>query len=253
MEKMIQLQGKELATKIKKSLEGKLNGKKLVILQADGQKSESVYVRLKREMGQSLGVEVVVEFLETPVKVEEKVKYWNKQPVDGLMVQLPIRGVDNVGTNRIVNLIDPTKDVDGLGNSGKFSPAVVVAVMEVFQDALALSAFEFDIFLRVGVVGAKGVVGEKLVQVLRSAGYVVAEFDKGDDLTKLHDCGVVVSATGIANLVKPNMLAESTVCVDLGYPDAEFDQACKSKASYWTSVPGGVGPLTIVCLYKNML
>ena len=105
---------------------------------------------------------------------------------------------------------------------------------------------------RIGVVGAEGVVGRRLMRDLGGAGYPCLGFDLGDDLKGLLVCETIVSATGAVGLITPDMVREGVVAIDLGFPKGEFDSAVAEKASFLTPVPGGVGPLTIVCLYQNL-
>jgi methylenetetrahydrofolate dehydrogenase (NADP+)/methenyltetrahydrofolate cyclohydrolase len=66
--------------------------------------------------------------------------------------------------------------------------------------------------------------------------------------------GLIVSATGQANLINGAMISEGTVLVDVGEPEADLDfESCKSKAKFITPVPGGVGPMTVVSLLANTL
>ena len=74
----------------------------------------------------------------------------------------------------------------------------------------------------------------------------------GDDLARLKDFDVVISATGQPGLVKASMVKEGVVAVDLGYPKADFDDGVKEKASVITPVPGGVGPVTVLSLFENL-
>lgn len=246
--------GKKFADDLEKDLikSGKLAGKSLLILQCDGSDKESRYVSLKREAGERMGVNVKTQELENSRQLKEKLKLEEISDFGGVLVQLPIAGASREETEEILNLIPTEKDVDGLNPSSKFVPAAVLAVEKIMEEAMKAGAFEFDIYLRVGVVGAKGMVGKRLVKRLRDQGYVVAEFDIGDDLSGLADCDVVVGATGQAGLIKPEMLGEGVVAIDLGYPKGDFDPEVEKKAKFFTPVPGGAGPVTVVSLFENL-
>jgi len=62
----------------------------------------------------------------------------------------------------------------------------------------------------------------------------------------------VVSAFGSPGLIKPEMLMEGVVVIDLGFPKGDFSPEVVKKAGFFTPVPGGVGPVTIACLYENL-
>ena len=230
--------GNRLAKEIKEELaaSGELVGKRLIIFQT-GDK-ESTYVRLKREMGESLGVKVRVVFSEGAPDLTRL-----NENVDGVLVQLPIVGVDEKGRDDILRQIPKEKDVDGLNpDSNVFLPAVVVAVEKI----LVKVGVDKD-KMTVAVVGSKGMIGKALVKRFSAKG-----FDMGDDLARLKDFDVVISATGQPGLVKASMVKEGVVAVDLGYPKADFDDGVKEKASVITPVPGGVGPVTVLSLFENL-
>ncbi|OGD75301.1 hypothetical protein A3A84_03835 [Candidatus Collierbacteria bacterium RIFCSPLOWO2_01_FULL_50_23] len=242
--------GKNEAGRIRRELEssGKLNGKSLVIFQTDGSKQESTYIRLKREMGESLGVKVKVEYLFTSEELTRRLG----QPIeeDGVLVQLPIIGADKGETGRILGLLPELKDIDGLNQFSKFLPSAVKAVDRVLIYAWVTASLRF---INAAVVGAEGMIGSRLSDWLTERALAVERFDLGSDLSKLVNFDVVVSATGQPSLIKAEMVKEGAIVIDLGYPqgDVAFDEV-RSKAGLITPVPGGVGPLTVVSLFENL-
>lgn len=206
--------------------EGKLVGKRLLIIGDEG----NMYVRLKKEMGERLGVEVRVKSQELRIKKLED--------FDGVIIQLPVKDMS------ILKQIPVEKDVDGLNEKSGFLPAAVRAVEHILD-------FTYNILdlrgARIAVVGARGMVGRRVVKQFQITG-----FDKGDDLQKLIDFDVVISATGAAGLITENMVKEGVVAIDLGFPKGDFDKKVEGKAVFFTPVPGGVGPVTIACLYENL-
>ena len=237
--------GKTVAKKIEEELVvlGRLEGKNLLILQCDGTEKESTYVRLKRKMGERLGVKIGVEHLDNKEDIKERL---GRVEEDGVLVQLPILGAGREETEEILSLIPVEKDVDGLNSRSEFKPAVVLAVLRILKIAGVPEG------RRIGVVGAEGMAGRRLMRDLGAAGYSCLGFDLGDDLKGLLVCDTIVSATGVAGLITPEMVREDVVAIDLGFPKGEFEPAVAEKASFFTPVPGGVGPLTIVCLYENL-
>ncbi|MDH5532938.1 MAG: hypothetical protein OEX81_00735 [Candidatus Pacebacteria bacterium] len=70
----------------------------------------------------------------------------------------------------------------------------------------------------------------------------------------LFDIDVIISATGVKNLINGEMIKEGAVIVDVGEPRGDVDfESVKNKASFITPVPGGVGPMTVVSLMENCL
>ncbi len=222
-------------------------GKSLMILQCDGMTSESTYVRLKREMGERLGAMVTVQYPQNKEELKELLKEVNsEETVDGILIQLPILGADREELEQILSSINPMKDIDGLNPKSSFIPAVVRAVERT------IDIFKISEDDRVAVVGAKGTIGSRLVSHLKVINILAEEFDKGDDLGKLKDFDVIITATGVEGLIKEEMVMDGFIGIDIGFPKAEFSEEASSKASLITPVPGGIGPMTVVALFENL-
>jgi len=248
MPKLI-LDGKKEAEKVAVFLEEseKLLGKSLLILQCDGHTEESTYVRLKREMGERLGVLVTVAFAKDKEELMETLTDANTdETIDSILIQLPILGATNDETEQILCSINPEKDIDGLNPNSRFIPAVVGAVERV------LEIFNVDEEQSIVVVGALGRVGKRLVPRLQKLGYIVSGLDKGDNLEEIKKSEVVIGSTGVEALIKEDMVREGFVGIDLGYPKGDFAKEAFDKALMVTPVPGGVGPLTVVSLFENL-
>lgn len=238
------LEAKKIEEKLVAS--GRLVEKSLLILSCDGDEKESAYVRLKREMGERLGVNVKTQKLENSKQLKTKLKSKGISGYDGVLVQLPILGAGREETEEMLTAIPPEKDVDGLNRFSNFRPAAILAVLRI----LKIAGVEEG--RRIGVVGAEGLVGRRLMRDLGGAGYSCLGFDLGDDLAGLLVCETIVSATGVVGLIKPEMVGDGLVAIDLGYPKGEFSPEVSQKADFFTPVPGGVGPLTVICLFENL-
>ncbi len=245
----VKFDGKKEAERMAVFLEEseRLLGKSLVIFQCDGRTDESAYVRLKKEMGERLGVLVSVIFAKSIEELEEMLSAANEdETVDGILVQLPILGADKHQTEQILSTINKAKDVDGLNPKSSFIPAAIRAVERLVE------IFKIGDDDKIAVVGAKGTVGKRLVERLTGLGLLVTGLDKGDSLEDLKNYGVVVSATGVSSLIKAEMVENGFVGIDLGYPKGDFSPEAVEKAMLITPVPGGVGPMTVVALYENL-
>lgn len=222
-------------------------GKSLIIFQCDGRTDESMYVKLKREMGERLGVLVGVIFAKDVEDLKVMIEAANRdETVDGIMVQLPVMGANKEELEKILGMIHVEKDVDGLNPKSRFVPAVVRAVERVVE------IFKISEDDEIALVGAKGSVGVRLAARLRDLSLHVTGFDIGDDMNRLKDFDVIIGSTGASNLITAEMVADKFVGIDLGYPKPDFSDEAIAKASLITPVPGGVGPMTIVALYENL-
>lgn len=204
---------------------------KLAIFLDPSNVSGAKYVEKKVEAGKRLGVEIVMNKIDGDE--------------DGIVVQLP-----HPRAKELIANIPPEKDVDGLREDSPFVPAVVRAVVEILgysSKGLTLQGLTLQ---RVAVVGAKGFVGRRLMRVLPNA----MGMDKDDfSSEKLKTADIIISTTGQKEIIDGSMVKDGFVAIDVGYPDPEFTPDALAKASFYTPVPGGVGPVTVAMLFKNLL
>jgi len=200
----------------------------------------------------------------------------NKDPqIDGYIVQLPLP--KHIDAGRILMAVDPKKDVDGFhpSNFGKmaldmqaFIPATPFGIVELLQRyQIDIQGKECVVIGRSHIVGRpisillsqKGEIGNATVTLAHSRTQNLAQLTRRAD--------VVISALGIPEFLKADMVKDGAIVVDVGitrvaddtHPkgyrikgDVDFD-AVAPKTSYITPVPGGVGPMTIAMLLKNTL
>jgi len=193
--------------------------------------------------------------------------------VDGFIVQLPLP--KHIDEEKVLMAIDPDKDVDGFHptNFGKmaldmesFIPATPYGIMEL------LRRYQIDISGKHAVViGRSHIVGRPMSILLSrksSPGNATVTLTHSRtknlaDITKEAD--IVVSALGVPNFLKGNMVKKGAIIIDVGItrvPDSSHPKGyvitgdvdyerVKEKASFITPVPGGVGPMTIAMLLQN--
>lgn len=220
------------------------------------------YAALKKKIAESIGI--VVKTYRFPNnsdqrEILDKIHDLNSDiNIDGIMVQMPVpEGFDKF---EIVNAISPEKDIDGLrfcgGFHSHFVPPVVLAINRAIEEA----GKEIE-KCEVVVVGRGFLVGWPISQCLEEAvaGVVSVDANTKNLPVILKDADVIISATGKAGLIKPEMINEGVVLIDAGTSEVggelkgDIDPACYDKASYYTPVPGGIGPVTIAMLLKNLV
>lgn len=213
------------------------------------------YTSMKAQKAEEVGIEFKVEEYDTSTEqliLAEKIRQYNSDPtVDGIMVQLPLPLDLVVFQTDLLELIDPHKDVDGLTEAGQqfFMPATVKSVISILQ--AEVSDWEKK---RIGLVGSEGEVGKPLAEVLIKKGVqdiILIDIEQGNLDKDLLKCDIIISATGKENLIKPEMIKEGSVLIDVGLGD--FDPACYDKASKYTAKYKGVGPMTVISLMENVL
>ncbi len=256
--------GKKIANEIKSELSDKLKAKnsKLrlnVVLVGDNIVSEK-YVARKKKVGEEIGVEVIVHEYPADISeinlVEEIEKLNNKERVNGIIVQLPLP--PQIDEQKILNLVSSDKDVDALNSEAKVLSPTVGAIREILNRNLVSIKGK-----KVVVMGKGKLVGWPVAIWLTQEGATVSVIDSktpdADSTRLLQSADIIVSGVGKPGLITPDKIREGVVLIDAatseqnGSLKGDADPACAPKCSLFTPVPGGVGPLTVVMLFKNLL
>lgn len=213
------------------------------------------YTAMKAQKAEEVGIEFKVEEYDTSTEqliLVDKIRLYNQDPtVDGIMVQLPVPLDLVVFQTDLLELIDPHKDVDGLTEAGQqfFMPATVKSVISILE--AEIPNWEKQ---SIGLVGSEGEVGKPLTEVLNKKGVqdiTLIDIKQGSLDKDLLKCGIIISATGKENLIKPEMIKNGAVLIDVGLGD--FDPTCYDKAGKYTAKYKGVGPMTVISLMENVI
>jgi methylenetetrahydrofolate dehydrogenase (NADP+)/methenyltetrahydrofolate cyclohydrolase len=231
-----------------------------------------IYAHNQAKTCEELGITYVLHELPNHATYEDiagRVLLLNAdEDVSAIMVHLPLP--EDVDTDRIQSLIDPEKDVEGvnpanIGNvvHGRKSlvPCTALAVMKMIESTgVNLKG------ARCVCVGASNIVGKPVVVLLMGAEATVISTNvhtrEIEQLTRSAD--VLVSATGVAGLIRADMVKPGAVVIDVGISrviqqgkartvgDVRFDEVAQ-VAGYLSPVPGGVGPMTVAMLLRNTI
>ena len=269
---MIILDGKNLKQKILDELKqevSKLSTKpKLVVIQVGEDPASNVYVKQKGKMAEYIGYNF--EHIKLPSNVLEEELLTlidnlnNDKEISGILVQMPLPS--QINTKIVQNRVIASKDVDGLTdiNTGKLVHNVDALVSCTPMGIVDLLK-EYNISIKgkhVVIVGRSDLVGKPLINLFLNEDATVttchSKTNNLESITRLAD--ILVVAIGKKEFIKDNMVKEGAVVIDVGinrhndrlYGDVDFDTVSK-KASYITPVPGGVGPMTVAELAKNVL
>lgn len=271
------INGKEISLKRKDELKIKINqlkeqGKRIpklvVVLVGDNQASQT-YVRNKEKACTYVGMLSEVIRLEASICEEELIdviENLNKdENVDGILVQLPLP--QHIHEEKILDLIDPAKDVDG------FHPSNVAKLL-LGQDGLVpctpqgmmvlLDEINYDLTGKeVVVVGRSNIVGKPvaLLCLHKNATVTIAHSRTANLKEVCQRADVLIAAIGQAKFFNHEYIKPGAVVLDVGMDRDENNKLCgdvdfddvKDIASYITPVPGGVGPMTIAMLLENTL
>jgi methylenetetrahydrofolate dehydrogenase (NADP+)/methenyltetrahydrofolate cyclohydrolase len=189
----------------------------------------------------------------------------NNQNCTGFIVQLPL--AENIDAHKILTLIDPKKDADGLhpinlGNlvlsKNSILPCTPKAILEL------LNRYQINLIgSKVLIIGRGTTVGRPL-SILLSQKTIDATVTSAHSKTKnleslIREADVVISAIGRAHFIKANMIKSGAVIIDVGITrtnsglQGDVDPEVVNTASYFSPMPGGVGPMTRAMLLTNLV
>lgn len=211
------------------------------------------FVKIKERAAERLGVTLVREELPEGTNTHEAVAAVLSlaEKVDGIIVQLPLP--NQIDVEAVLAAIPGEKDVDGISLSPRVRPPVAEAVKEILEYSNTDVAGK-----KAAVVGSGRLVGRPCAKLLEELGVSVTVLDRGDSLDALTDADVVVLGTGEPGLVQPEHLKQGVILVDAGTSEdggkvkGDADPACAEVASVFTPVPGGVGPVAVAMIFKNL-
>jgi methylenetetrahydrofolate dehydrogenase (NADP+) / methenyltetrahydrofolate cyclohydrolase len=266
------LKGKKIAEKILKNIRKSIKKSRIkpalaVILVGNDLASE-LYVNLKKKAAKRVGIKFSVFRFSAGAKenaIIGKIKKLNNDnKISGIIVQLPLP--KKLDTQKIINLISFSKDVDGfhpenlklfMAGKAKIFPVFPTAILEMIK------ASEVRLRGKSAIVAANserfGEIMKKMMEREKiKAQYMLRKNLKGN-LPKLKKADILFSALGVPGVVKGDMIKTGAIIIDGGITrrgkkvlgDVDFESV-KNKASYISPVPGGVGPVTVACLLRNV-
>ncbi len=253
------LNGRELADFIKErqflTVRGMTKKPKLLIIRDSDNPVIVKYVNLKKEYGEDIGV-LVEDFLaKSSDEIRERILAANADDtISGIIIQLPI--LEREKTAELTSLIAPEKDVDGLSGNGNYDSATATAINWL------LAGYGIDLAAqKIALVGRGKLVGAPLFKMWTNSGFDVTVFGRGDDLSSLKNFSLIVSATGVPGLITSDMIAPGTIVVDAGTASedgvlvGDVAEAVRERTDLSAITPrtGGVGPLTVACLFEHVI
>jgi len=238
-----------------------------VILIGDFAPSQ-IYVRNKEKNSTEVGIASNV--IKYPKEVKEKEvldkinELNNDKNISGILVQLPLP--EQISKEKIINAIDPKKDVDG------FNPINVGNLASGYKSIVPCTPLGCLLLIKkveknlsgkhAVIIGRSNLNGKPMAQLLLKENCTVTVVhSKTNNLQE--EClkaDILVAAVGVPNLIKKDWVKSSAIVIDVGINkvgdkivgDVNFEEI-KDNIKAITPVPGGVGPMTIACLLKNTL
>lgn len=216
------------------------------------------YLELKLRRAKQVGISLsVVEFANTAT-TEELVTSITRftMQTDAVVVQLPLPS--HIDTDAVLAAVPPSYDADGMHYDGTFGQAyspVVGAIAEIARR----HSIEFR-GKQAAVVGHGRLVGKPAAAFLEQQGALVTVLteESTDSRTVIAKADILVLGAGVPKLIRPDMLKSGVVIFDAGTSEdggvlvGDADPACSEIAALMTPVPGGIGPVTVAVLLRNI-
>ena len=271
------IDGKSLSKKVQSSVQAEVERLKqeknivpgLAVIIVGDDPASHAYVSMKEKACKAVGFYSIAHKMPDTISQDEIIQIitmMNNNPhIHGILVQLPLP--PHIDTNKILEVIDPKKDVDGfhaynvgrmVTNLDSFVACTPLGVMKMFE--------EYNIELQgkdVVVVGASNIVGKPMASLLLNANatVTVTHIYTKDLASYTRNADIVIVGVGKPNLITADMVKDGAIVIDIGINrldsgklvgDVDFENV-SPKCSYITPVPGGVGPMTIAMLLSNTL
>lgn len=278
------IDGKKIAQEILSDLAkrtSKLKAKNIYpafIIIIVGQNSlSSTFVERKKKKAREVGIKTYIETLPASTsarKLREVIQKYNLDPkIHGIIVQLPLPLNLLSSSEKILNTIIPQKDIDGFRKDSPYTPAVAQAVLKILSEC---SFYQIPSASRqtknhltsrlkgkkILIIGRGPTAGGPIAKTFAKLGipFKVAH-SKTENLAKLtKNSEIIISCVGKENLLTGEMIKKGAIVIDVGINrnqsghlvgDSEVDSISR-VASFYTPTPGGVGPLTVAYLLKNI-
>ena len=269
------LEGKPLSEKIKEEIKQQVSSLKkkpvLASIQVGDNPGAEAYAKSQKKTAEGLGIEYQFHKLSQDTTEASLIEFIQKlnseKSINGIIIQMPLPA--QIDYKKISQFILPEKDAEGMhpANIGKtvfgkanILPCTPAAVMELLKEA-GVELYGKEVV----IVGHSEIVGKPLALLLLEKFATVTVCHIGTSKAgKLQEhvmkAEVLIVAVGKAGLIKGEWIKEGAIVIDVGINrvgdkivgDVEFETAEK-RASYITPVPGGVGPLTVTMLMRNVV
>ncbi len=276
------IDGKKIAEDIYKEVKDEIAKMKkrkpsLAVILVGDNPASLTYIKMKKKACEKVGIDFsLIEFKQdiSEKKLLNEISRLNHDKnIDGLLVQMPLP--IHISYSKVIELIDPKKDVDGFHptNVGKMLIGEEDAILPCTPHGIKVLLEKSDIDVEgkhIVIVGRSNLVGKPLAAILMQKkkgcnATVTICHSKSNNLKEItKSADILIAAIGSANFITKDMVKNNAVVIDVGINRVSNKHLCKIEgdvdfekvekiASKITPVPGGVGPMTIAMLLKNVL
>lgn len=244
----------------------------LAVIRVGDDPAITSYINQKDKMAKEIGATLsVYNFPEsvTTQQLKESIAFLQeKSDIHGLILQLPVP--EHIDSEALILDIHPEKDVDGFRPNSPFVIPIASAILKLLEVPMMKETIEtgesYNEWLRsknIVVIGKGKTGGQPVIDILRQRGATVSIIDSSTtnvkDLTLQAD--IIISAVGKPEIVTKDMIKKDVILISIGMSMDEegtfvgdYDpENIRDNASWYTPVPGGVGPVNVACLMENLV
>jgi len=265
----------ELSRRVEKLKEEKKIVPHLAVIRVGDDPATTSYVNQKKRMGEKIGGTVSIynfPFTIQQDKVLECIDFLQKEGnIHGLIVQLPLPS--QLDEEILTQAVDKDKDVDGFRQDSSFNEPIAEAVIRILEEVFLVerqkkktTAKEFISWLKpqkIAIMGKGKTGGKPIINIFKSLMLnpiiIDSKTPNREEITKTAD--ILICAVGKGKIITEGMIKKDAILICIGMslgPDGKLrgdydSEDIKDKASYYTPVPGGVGPVNAAMLLTNVV
>lgn len=249
----------DLKIKVKKLQEKNIIPHLAIVLVGDDPASLA-YVNQKKIKAEQIGAKITLYQYPNSVTTKTLLDCFNDlnhlSKMHGIIAQQPLPS--HINLKEITEAIDPKKDVDGFHPKSKFEPPIFMTVLTLFNQINIYPQGKNIVILGKGETG-----GKPIIKGFEKMGIkpLVIDSKTSNPLPITKKADIIISAVGKSNVIKPDMIKKGVILISIGLSkgsDGKLhgdynEEEIKNKASFYTPTPGGVGPVNVAMLLKNLV
>lgn len=258
----MKIDGRKIAREILDELKIKVQNLKVtptlaIILVGDNPQSVA-YIEQKELKATRIGAKVIIKKLDENISENELLNIVqnlnNDTEIHGIIIQRP---VPNINSEKLDLAVIPQKDVDGFNPSSNFEPPIAKAVIKILKSVESNFADK-----KITIIGRGETGGKPIIKTFEKMGIDFSIIDSKTENSELitKSADIIISAVGKSNILSSENIKKGAVLLSVGlheedgklkgdYDEKEIEQI----ASFYTPTPGGVGPVNVACLLKNLV
>lgn len=208
------------------------------------------FVRVKQQKAKLLDCEFFLHHLESAT-LDQLVALMHglnrKKEVHGIVLQLPLP--NKSWTDQLIELMNPLKDIDHLRSDSPFAAPTPSGILEILRYNKIDLKKE-----RTAILGAGRLVGAPLADIFQNKRWPFIQIPRraSENTDQIKQCTVLISGTGVNKLVSKEMVTREMIVVDGSGVDVDT-ASVESIVRGVTPSKGSVGPMTVCCLFDNLL